>query len=180
MESQPATARHVVHDLPPEVESLIQSQITRFQELRQQRGDQPAGHSHWDALPAILVGSDFIARALTSTPTLMDGLNTVENSANLNQLQQRVETISGSREEVAEALRRVRREEIVRLGWRDLAGLAPLSEVLETLSTLADSAIGVALTCAYAELRERFGEPIGESSGKPPSAEKYGYLLSSG
>ncbi len=167
MESQPATARHVVHDLPPEVESLIQSQITRFQELRQQRGDQPAGHSHWDALPAILVGSDFIARALTSTPTLMDGLNTVENSANLNQLQQRVETISGSREEVAEALRRVRREEIVRLGWRDLAGLAPLSEVLETLSTLADSAIGVALTCAYAELRERFGEPIGESSGKP-------------
>ena len=167
MESQPATARHVVHDLPPEVESLVQSQITRVEELRQQRGDQPGVKSHWDALPGILVGSDFIARALTSTPTLMDGLNAVENSANLNRLRQRVEAISGSREEVAAALRRVRQEEIVRLGWRDLAGLAPLSEVLETLSTLADSAIGVALTCAYAELRERFGEPIGESSGKP-------------
>ena len=118
-------------------------------------------------MPGILVGSDFIARALTSTPTLMDGLNAVENSANLDRLRQRVEAISGSREEVAAALRRVRQEEIVRLGWRDLAGLAPLSEVLETLSTLADSAIGVALTCAYAELQERFGEPIGESSGKP-------------
>ena len=167
MESPPTPARHVVHDLPPEVQSLVQSQITRLEELRKQRGGQPGVQSHWDVLPDVLVGSDFIARALTGTPTLMDGLNTVENSADFNQLRQRVEAISGSREEVSAALRRVRQEEIVRLGWRDLTGLAPLNEVLETLSTLADSAIGVALTCAYAELRERFGEPIGESSGNP-------------
>ena len=167
MESPPAPPRHVVHALPPEVQSLIQLQITRLEELRKQRGDQSRGQSHWDVLPDVLVGSDFIARTLTGTPTLMDGLNTVENSADFNQLRQRVEAISGSREQVGAALRRVRQEEIVRLGWRDLAGIAPLGEVLETLSTLADSAIGVALACACAELRERFGEPIGESSGQP-------------
>ena len=114
MESPPTPARHVVHALPPEVQSLIQLQITRLEELRKQKGDQSRGQSHWDVLPDVLVGSDFIARTLTGTPTLMDGLNTVENSADFNQLRQRVEAISGSREEVSAALRRVRQEEIVR------------------------------------------------------------------
>ena len=78
MESPPTPARHVVHDLPPEVQSLVQSQITRLEELRKQRGGQPGVQSYWDVLPDVLVGSDFIARALTGTPTLMDGLNTGE------------------------------------------------------------------------------------------------------
>jgi len=167
MESRFPTPQRPARVLPPEVETLVQEQLTRLENVWHQHGAQTTAQSLWDALPDILVGSDFIARALMGTRALTDRLDAVGNPADLDHLRQRVEAISGTREEVASALRGVRQEEIVRLGWRDLAGLAPLPEVLETLSTLADTAIGVALVCAYAELRERFGEPIGESSGHP-------------
>jgi len=46
-------------------------------------------------------------------------------------------------------LRRFRRREMVRIIWRDLAGLAPLDETLEDLSELADTCIREALNKLY-------------------------------
>jgi glutamate-ammonia-ligase adenylyltransferase len=57
------------------------------------------------------------------------------------------------------ALRRLRRREMVRIAWRDLAGGAPLAGTLGELSSLADAAIRTALAFAVRTLTPRFGLP---------------------
>jgi glutamate-ammonia-ligase adenylyltransferase len=58
-----------------------------------------------------------------------------------------------------DALRRLRRRELVRIAWRDLEGQAPLPEVLGELSELADAAIATALAFAIRLLEPRYGAP---------------------
>jgi glutamate-ammonia-ligase adenylyltransferase len=65
-----------------------------------------------------------------------------------------------------DALRKLRRRELVRIAWRDLVGHAPLPEVLEELSELADAAITAALAFATRLLEPRYGVP------RAPSGER--------
>lgn len=62
-------------------------------------------------------------------------------------------------------LRAVRRREMLRIAWRDLAGWAELDETMRDLSALADASLEVALDEAHRLQSERYGEPIGEESG---------------
>ena len=110
MESRFPTRQRPARALPPEVETLVQEQLARLENVRLQHGAQATTQSQWVALPDILVGSDFIARALMGTRAVMDRLDAVGNPADLDHLRQRIEAISGTREEVASALRRVRQE----------------------------------------------------------------------
>ena len=156
-----------MNDLTADVRQLAETRATRLKELGQQRGALSGQESYWGDLAKVLAGSEFIARALSGNPSLLDKLDAVQSPARQDTLRRQIDDLHGGREEVGAALRRVRQEEIVRLGWRDLVGDAPLSEVLETLSTLADAAIEAALRCAHSELVSRFGQPIGETSGTP-------------
>ncbi len=63
------------------------------------------------------------------------------------------------------ALRRLRQAVMARLIARDLAGLAPLDEVVTTISQLADFSIVRAEAAARASLA-RYGTPTGEDSGE--------------
>ncbi|MCU7942583.1 MAG: bifunctional [glutamate--ammonia ligase]-adenylyl-L-tyrosine phosphorylase/[glutamate--ammonia-ligase] adenylyltransferase [Candidatus Thiodiazotropha sp. (ex Cardiolucina cf. quadrata)] len=56
-------------------------------------------------------------------------------------------------------LREFRRRQMVRIIWRDLAGLASLDETLEDLSALADSCIDRALQKLYAWFCDQMGTP---------------------
>ena len=56
-------------------------------------------------------------------------------------------------------LRRWRRREMVRIGWRDLNGRAGLEETLEDLSAFADDAVELALQPAWRSTCARFGAP---------------------
>ncbi|HXH02001.1 MAG TPA: bifunctional glutamine synthetase adenylyltransferase/deadenyltransferase, partial [Candidatus Competibacteraceae bacterium] len=64
-----------------------------------------------------------------------------------------------SEEALAGTLRRLRRREMVRIAWRDLAGEASLEETLEALSELADVLVDAALDWHYQRLCQRFGVP---------------------
>ena len=156
-----------MNDLTADVRQLAETRAARLKELGQQRGALSGQESYWGDLAKVLAGSEFIARALSGNPSLLDKLDAVQSPARQDTLRRQIDDLHGGREEIGAALRRVRKEEIVRLGWRDLVGDAPLSEVLETLSTLADAAIEAALRCAHSELVSRFGQPIGETSGTP-------------
>lgn len=59
----------------------------------------------------------------------------------------------------AAALRRFRRRELVRIIWRDSAGLAGLDETLEDLSALADACVGYSLRLLYGRLTAELGTP---------------------
>ncbi|MCB1778028.1 MAG: bifunctional [glutamate--ammonia ligase]-adenylyl-L-tyrosine phosphorylase/[glutamate--ammonia-ligase] adenylyltransferase, partial [Candidatus Competibacteraceae bacterium] len=66
----------------------------------------------------------------------------------------------------AVALRRGRRREMMRIAWRDLAGLAELTETLGDLTDLADAAVNAALARLYAwQCQQRYGAPC-DSQGQ--------------
>jgi glutamate-ammonia-ligase adenylyltransferase len=62
------------------------------------------------------------------------------------------------------ALRRLRKEVMVGLIARDLAGRADLAEVVATATGLAEIAIEFATAAAHTELAAQYGEPRGEQS----------------
>lgn len=63
-------------------------------------------------------------------------------------------------------LRLLRHRELLRIAWRDLAGIAEVEETLQELSDLADAAIRTALRWSLAALEPQFGEAR-EASGDP-------------
>ncbi|HEY7752535.1 MAG TPA: bifunctional [glutamate--ammonia ligase]-adenylyl-L-tyrosine phosphorylase/[glutamate--ammonia-ligase] adenylyltransferase [Steroidobacteraceae bacterium] len=73
---------------------------------------------------------------------------------------------AGDEGECMDALRRLRRRELVRIAWRDLSGAATLEETLHELSDLADAAIRAALAFASRSLTPRYGTP--RSAGGEP------------
>ncbi len=65
------------------------------------------------------------------------------------------------------ALRRFQRREMLRIGARDIVGLADLGTTTGALSALAAACVEVALEAVLAELTTRYGAPVGSSSGRP-------------
>jgi glutamate-ammonia-ligase adenylyltransferase len=63
-------------------------------------------------------------------------------------------------------LRRLRQHAMAWIELRDLGGLAPLAEVMESMTLLADIATRAALDFCHRELVATFGEPL-DASGAP-------------
>jgi glutamate-ammonia-ligase adenylyltransferase len=116
------------------------------------------------SLPRVLAASDFVADSLRRAPPL---LATLLSRGDLTrrlvpgELASRAPELSATTPEgeAQSALRRWRRQELVRIAWRDLAGWADLDETLADLSAFADTAIRTALDYARLALVERYGEP---------------------
>ena len=74
--------------------------------------------------------------------------------------------------ELQAALRRCKVEQILRIGSRDLCGLAALEEVTAELSGLAAACLQRAYEVCGRQLQDEYGEPLEiEPSGKPQRAE---------
>ncbi|HET6725490.1 MAG TPA: bifunctional [glutamate--ammonia ligase]-adenylyl-L-tyrosine phosphorylase/[glutamate--ammonia-ligase] adenylyltransferase [Gammaproteobacteria bacterium] len=100
--------------------------------------------------PAVWAASDFVAESLIRSPALFEGAwsRRLTQASEPGRLAAEVEAaVAGTADEAAlhGALRRVRRREMVRIAWRDLAGWALLDETLHDLSALADACIDAAL-----------------------------------
>ena len=65
---------------------------------------------------------------------------------------------------LARAVRRLRKQVMVKLILRDLGGLADLDEVMQTMTALAEITLNKAQACLAQSLRLQFGSPIGEES----------------
>ncbi len=80
-------------------------------------------------------------------------------------------TAAGSMDEpmLKRALRDLRKRVMLRVMARDLGGLATLSEVVATVTTLADIAISAAVAHLDRRLAEQYGTPLGKDSA---SAQK--------
>ena len=64
-------------------------------------------------------------------------------------------------------LRELRKAVMLRTIGRDLSGLADMGEVVTTMSDLAEISIAHALALHESWMTERYGVPVGESSGTP-------------
>jgi glutamate-ammonia-ligase adenylyltransferase len=164
--------------LPPKLVSIAKQ---RFETLIEspnltaplnRAGANEMGQKVLLSLPQVLASSGFISHALHHTPGLIANLldtDCVLQPLDLNDIETRVAnrcSASDTVDELMSALRDIRRRELVRIGWRDIAGFAPLKEVVGTLSCLADAAIRTALAMAHRESSQQHGEPIGADSGR--------------
>ena len=158
--------------LPPDLRAQIESRLAAARH---------AGHADWSrplaeprvtsSLPYVWACSEFVASACTCDSSLLSTL--IEGGRLLDRvdaawLTERLTTIAGaasSETDLMQALRRFRREQMVRIAWRDLAGWGDLEEVLGDLSALADVCIRFAYDRAYAALSARHGQPRGEETG---------------
>ncbi|HHH35870.1 MAG TPA: bifunctional [glutamate--ammonia ligase]-adenylyl-L-tyrosine phosphorylase/[glutamate--ammonia-ligase] adenylyltransferase [Gammaproteobacteria bacterium] len=68
---------------------------------------------------------------------------------------------------MARALRRLRRREMVRIAWRDLAGWADLEETLRDLSLLAEALLNTTLEWLYPRLCRSLGTPHDARGHRP-------------
>jgi glutamate-ammonia-ligase adenylyltransferase len=66
---------------------------------------------------------------------------------------------------LARAVRKLRKQVMVKLILRDLNGLAGLNEVMHTMTALAEVCLQHAQACLMQTMQTQFGSPIGESSG---------------
>ena len=68
---------------------------------------------------------------------------------------------------LARAVRRLRKQAMVKLILRDLNGLAGLNEVMQAMTALAEVCIQQAQDCLMQALQAQFGTPLGESGATP-------------
>jgi glutamate-ammonia-ligase adenylyltransferase len=112
-----------------------------------------------DALPRVFAASDFVARACAREPALLRDLlarGDLVRPYAAGELTARVhQALAGTTDDadLKVRLRRLRRREMARLAFRDLAGWADLAEVTATLSELADACIDGALAALSAWLQ---------------------------
>ncbi|MFQ5545430.1 MAG: bifunctional [glutamate--ammonia ligase]-adenylyl-L-tyrosine phosphorylase/[glutamate--ammonia-ligase] adenylyltransferase, partial [Acidiferrobacterales bacterium] len=123
-------------------------------------------------LPRVWACSEFVARTCALHPQLLTELvdsGDLLRSYGPDLLAERVsrlmETVQNETA-LMQCLRVLRRRELVRVAWRDLAGWADLAEVMVNLSALADVCIDTALNWLYADAADKHGTPNGEQSGE--------------
>ena len=114
-----------------------------------------------EQLVRVWVGSDFVVRACRRDPAMLaDLVNTGALTTTREDYRTRLDVTAVANEtQLGVILRQFRRREMVRIAWRDLAGLAGLQETLVELSDLADTLIQAALEKLYTWQCQRFGVP---------------------
>ncbi len=133
-----------------------------------------ADPAEWlDALPAVWAASPFVADICLRQPALFAELVATRDlfapypPAALAARAAAALAAVGDEPALLHALRALRRREMLRLAFRDLAGWADLDEVLAALSELADACIAGALERLYAWETAAVGVPTGATSGAP-------------
>ncbi len=121
----------------------------------------------------VLGFSEFIARHAVQFPEWVVKLHESgdldhprDRDAYQQRLDRHIPTGSEAAAELPAALRRFRKDEMLRIARRDLSGRAPLDEVLFELSHLADVCIAKALGILHADLAGQHGQPSGPD-GRP-------------
>jgi len=132
------------------------------------------------ALKQVFSFSDFVGKSCTLYPELLDGLirsgdlqkpyppgeydNILKNAIfglgceSGGDFQTAV--AAGPDDELASVLRQVRRREMIRIAWRDLAGWAGLNETLSDLSAFADAVVDYSLEDLYRRQCSIYGTPV--------------------
>ncbi|HEX5340613.1 MAG TPA: bifunctional [glutamate--ammonia ligase]-adenylyl-L-tyrosine phosphorylase/[glutamate--ammonia-ligase] adenylyltransferase [Gammaproteobacteria bacterium] len=113
-----------------------------------------------ESLPTVWAGSEFVAQACLRDPGLLADAPFLEVLTGAASPAPRVrELLAAVADETAltQSLRTLRRREMLRIAWRDLAGWASLDETLHDLSDLADACVDGALTMLSRWHAERHG-----------------------
>ncbi len=151
----------------------LRAQVSaHWQELAPHLTALPPGK--WlETLPRVFAASEFVARGCVQQPALLQELVASGDLLRAYPAGDLATRVAKFLADVADEpalktrLRQLRRREMLRIAWRDLAGWADLDETLVTLSEFADACVDGALAQLHAWAVAKSGEPRGEHSGKP-------------
>ncbi|MEA3278330.1 MAG: bifunctional [glutamate--ammonia ligase]-adenylyl-L-tyrosine phosphorylase/[glutamate--ammonia-ligase] adenylyltransferase [Pseudomonadota bacterium] len=134
--------------------------------LAQQALSVPEDRLVLDSLGRVWEASDYVAQSCIRAPDLLPRLLSSGRLARAcgpggidRLLGAALEGVTDE-QILAAVLRGFRREEMVRIIWRDIAGLAPLSEILEDLTALADACVDHALGLLHGWTVAELGLPL--------------------
>jgi len=150
--------------LQEDVEAAGREQLVRFLDV----GGDLAALPEAEAVE-VFACSEFVAESAQRAPELLASLvngGELDRPRRTGELERLALSLAhGERDEPSfmAALRCLRRRELVRVAWRDLARAAPLTETLSELSGLADATIRAAHAFTTRALEQRFGLPRGPS-----------------
>lgn len=138
----------------------------RWQERAAEQGVEiPFDDSFIATVKMVWEGSNYVAQCCLCHLELLPRLfvqgeltRTYAEGEMASALHQRLQGVVDEAE-LQRRLRHFRRDQMVRIIWRDLTRTAPLAEVLEDLSALADACIGEALEILYQWAVEKQGIP---------------------
>ncbi len=148
----------------------IQEQAERkwreFGEACSQAGlSLPCDSRFEEACKKVFVSSRFVLNACMKDPVLIiqlyesGRLTRTTTEKTLAKLVQEAAGKSSSLEELSVRLRGLRRQEMVRIAWRDIAQQADLKETMQDLSTLAEACLSEALLNLFRWMTQDFGTP---------------------
>ena len=116
---------------------------------------------------AALRHSNYLATLLNARPELIPELAaTWEQALDEGLLMAPLQGPFADDEAVRSALRRLRQRAMAHLILRDIGGLAPLAEIVESMTLLADVTTNFALDHFHRQLAETYGEPM-DNQGQP-------------
>jgi glutamate-ammonia-ligase adenylyltransferase len=134
----------------------------------------PQDRSFITQLKTVWEASDFVLRQANRFPQLLPELHQqgllggrFESGEMASRLADHLSGVSDE-QALGKGLREFRRQQMVRIIWRDLTGLADLAETLEDLSALADSCIEQALQQLYVWCCIEMGVPRNEQGEAQP------------
>ncbi len=149
------------------------ARLDRYREAwRKAPGVADAGFPDRQRMERVWAWSDYVARACVRDPALLAGLHAdglLDRCREQGEMAAALADVLRDADEeglLESALRRFRRREMVRIIWRDLAGLAELDETLDELSELADVCVRQALDRLTAWAVARSGTPR-SAEGEP-------------
>lgn len=123
-----------------------------------------------EAMAKVWVASEFVSQHCDRQPEILIGLcQSGDLFKTYNETTYREKLAQKSIETEADlmiALRHFRRNEMIRLAWRDIADWEELTQTLRELSWLADACIQMALDFLYKQACEKRGTPV-LSDGTP-------------
>ena len=128
-------------------------------------------------LCAVWSASDYVAQLCIKRPGLLVDLvrsgelersNKQDYKGELTQALGDLKTLGEAEQETGlkRVLRHFHQKQMLRIIWRDVCNKAQVLEICADISALADAALDCALSVLHATLSNKWGEPIGERSGK--------------
>ncbi|MEY2853890.1 MAG: hypothetical protein RL030_1022, partial [Pseudomonadota bacterium] len=156
--------------------ALLASQLAQLAERAPRTHALITGDPRLSAEAArVLIGSDFVHRSLMRDDALLaDALGSgalhggrilADYRALLAELEHREADAAVEEATYGARLRVLRRREMVRIAWRELAGLASVEQTLHETSAFAEAVIDAATHYAGVRLALRHGAPGGPDAG---------------
>lgn len=153
-------------EMPEDLRAVAKQNVQQLRQIVEAKGMAWPHLDHFDEnVTQLFLGSLFLVSFAQRFPQILvaeQALGKLNCSMTLGDYRELVAAViedASSEAQLMSELRILRQQEMLRMTWRDLLGLASTSETLRNLTEFAEACIDLTLKRCYLDLSERFGVP---------------------